>query len=125
MGDQSIIGSKVHGHMGVLGDGHDGRELDGQPCRLLEVGHGEDLEAAGGDQHLFKKTFVFFSFTRPKPAFGRQGLDWDRWARIQFSQVHFGAKLDSTALLWSRHSRGVQLTSFDPKDVTSPTGISN
>ena len=25
--------------------------------------------------------------TRPKPAFGRQGLDWDRWARIQFSQV--------------------------------------
>ena len=22
--------------------------------------------------------------TRPKPAYGRQGLDWDRWARIQF-----------------------------------------
>ena len=33
--------------------------------------------------------------TRPKPAYGRQGLDWDRWARIQFSQVHFGAKLTS------------------------------
>ena len=32
-----------------------------------------------------------FKMTRPKPAFGRQGLDWDRWARIQFSQVHFGA----------------------------------
>ena len=47
-----------------------------------------------------------FSETRPKPAFGRQGLDSDRWARIQFSQVHFGAKLDSrggpTDLLWSK-----------------------
>ena len=30
-----------------------------------------------------------FEHTRPKPAFGRQGLDSDRWARIQFSQVHF------------------------------------
>ena len=54
---------------------------------------------------------IFFK-TRPKPAYGRQGLDWDRWARIQFSQVHFGAKLDSTDLLWC-------------KNVTSPTGGSN
>ena len=54
---------------------------------------------------------TFFQ-TRPKPAYGRQGLDWDRWARIQFSQVHFGAKLDSTDLLWC-------------KNVTSPTGESN
>ena len=54
----------------------------------------------------------FFNTTRPKPAYGRQGLDWDRWARIQFSQVHFGAKLDSTDLLWC-------------KNVTSPTGGSN
>ena len=53
-----------------------------------------------------------FKKTRPKPAYGRQGLDWDRWARIQFSQVHFGAKLDSTDLLWC-------------KNVTSPTGGSN
>ena len=30
-----------------------------------------------------------FCQTRPKPAYGRQGLDSDRWARIQFSQVHF------------------------------------
>ena len=50
--------------------------------------------------------------TRPKPAYGRQGLDWNCWARIQFSQVHFGAKLDSTDLLWC-------------KNVTSPTGGSN
>ena len=35
--------------------------------------------------------YVFFIRTRPKPAYGRQGLDCDRWARIQFSQVHFGA----------------------------------
>ena len=55
---------------------------------------------------------VFLMTTRPKPAYGRQGLDWDRWARIQFSQVHFGAKLDSTDLLWC-------------KNVTSPTGGSN
>ena len=25
---------------------------------------------------------AFFIKTRPKPAYGRQGLDWDRWARI-------------------------------------------
>ena len=59
-----------------------------------------------------------FCTTRPKPAFGRQGLDSDRWARIQFSQVHFGAKTsryqqgDPTDLLWC-------------KNVTSPTGGSN
>ena len=40
--------------------------------------------------------------TRPKPAYGRQGLDWDRRARIHFGQVH-----------------------FDPKNVTSLTGGSN
>ena len=35
------------------------------------------------------KTAVLLDFvqTRPKPAYGRQGLDWDCWARIQFSQV--------------------------------------
>ena len=63
-----------------------------------------------------------FTSTRPKPAFGRQGLDWDCWARIQFSQVHFGAKLDSTDLHWSkkRHvtNTGPQPTSIDPKNVT-------
>ena len=64
VGDQSIIGSKVHGHMGVLGDGHDGRELDGQPGSLLEVGDGEDLETAGGDQHLFKKQSLAKSIFR-------------------------------------------------------------
>ena len=59
-----------------------------------------------------------FINTRPKPAYGRQGLDSDRWARIQFSQVHFGAKTsrnqqgDPTDLLWC-------------KNVTSPTGGSN
>ena len=71
---------------------------------------------------LTKLQLQTFVQTRPKPAYGRQGLDWDRWVRIQFSQVHFGAKLDSTDLLWSRHSRGVQLTSFGPKNVTSLTG---
>ena len=31
-----------------------------------------------------------FCYTRPKPAYGRQGLGWDRQARIQFRQVQFG-----------------------------------
>ena len=62
--------------------------------------------------NIYKLYVISFIYTRPKPAYGRQGLDWDRWARIQFSQVHFGAKLDSTDLLWC-------------KNVTSPTGGSN
>ena len=33
---------------------------------------------------------AFFIATRPKPAYGRQGLGWDRQARIQFRQVQFG-----------------------------------
>ena len=28
--------------------------------------------------------------TRPKPAYGRQGLEWDRRVRIQLRQEHFG-----------------------------------
>ena len=28
--------------------------------------------------------------TRPKPAYGRQGLEWDRRVRIQLRRVHFG-----------------------------------
>ena len=76
-----------------------------------------------------------FEHTRPKPAFGRQGLDSDRWARIQFSQVHFGAKTsrnqqgDPTDLLWCKKRYvthgGVQLTSFGAKNVTLLTGGSN
>ena len=31
-----------------------------------------------------------FVVTRPKPAYGRQGLQWDRWVRIQFRRVHSG-----------------------------------
>ena len=31
-----------------------------------------------------------FHKTRPKPAYGRQGLEWDCQVRIQFRQVHFG-----------------------------------
>ena len=30
----------------------------------------------------FMKLVRLFVQTRPKPAYGRQGLDWDRWARI-------------------------------------------
>ena len=31
-----------------------------------------------------------FHKTRPKPAYGWQGLEWDCQVRIQFRQVHFG-----------------------------------
>ena len=33
-------------------------------------------------------TTIFF--TRPKPAYGRQGLEWDLRVRIQSRRVHFG-----------------------------------
>ena len=69
-----------------------------------------------------KKVSVMFLFTRPKPAYGQQGLDWDRWARIQFGQVLLVQKRHVTGDVTDR---GIPLTSFDPKDVTSPTGISN
>ena len=39
-------------------------------------------------QRRKKHNLVRFCKTRPKPAYGRQGLDSDRWARIQFSQKH-------------------------------------
>ena len=45
---------------------------------------------------------IRFYTTRPKPA--RQGLDWDRRARIQFGQVHFGvfstSRSETLALWW-------------------------
>ena len=48
-------------------------------------------------QPFTKTTVVTFLFsieiflqTRPKPAYGRQGLGWDRQAMIQFRQVQFG-----------------------------------
>ena len=73
------------------------------------------------DSHRIVSTYQYCAkTTRPKPAYGRQGLDSDRWARIQFSQVHFGAKTSRnqqggpTDLLWSKKRDvthgGVQLT---------------
>ena len=80
-----------------------------------------------------------FTETRPKPAYSRQGLDSDRWARIQFSQVYFGAKTwkpwkptkkhEKTMKLrwkpckptknhekpWNHLEKPIQLTSIDPK----------
>ena len=52
-------------------------------------------------------------YTRPKPAYGRQGLGWDRQARIQFRQVQFG--MDT---LWEYiTNKGPQLTSFGAKTL--------
>ena len=33
---------------------------------------------------------VIICHTRPKPAYGRQGLGWDPQATTQFGRVHFG-----------------------------------
>ena len=59
------------------------------------------LGSGSGIVHIMVLRLILWSFcvTRPKPAYGRQGLDSDRWARIQFSQVHFGPK---TLLLLTR-----------------------
>ena len=68
-----------------------------QPAHLYEAAaHHEEGHQVGQHkvgQIVAESGFLVKVFlkTRPKPAFGRQGLDWDRWARIQFSQVHFGA----------------------------------
>ena len=57
---------------------------------------------------------IIIIITRPQPAYGRQGLDSDPWARIQFKYI----------LVQKRHvtNRGIdagpQLTSFDQKNVT-------
>ena len=73
----------------------------------------------------------YFKNTRPKPAYGRQGLDWDSRARIQFSQVQTWRyqQRDPTDLLWCKNvtvtHRGVQLTSFDAKTWSLLTGGSN
>ena len=69
-----------------------------------------------------------FVTTRPKSPYGRQGLagSWGKdsvW-RVQFLLSSFGAQL-----VWSKKhyvtDREIQLTSFDPKNVTLPTGGSN
>ena len=49
--------------------------------------------------------------TRPKAAYGRQGLDWI--VPPGYSFVVFST------------NRGIQLTTFDPKNVTSLIGGSN
>ena len=44
----------------------------------------------GGQLSKIIKTCPLFYMTRPKPAYGRQGLGWHLRARIRFRQVHFG-----------------------------------
>ena len=63
-------------------------------------------------KHIFDPLKILFD-TRPKPAYGRQGLGWDRQARIQFRQVQFG--MDT---LWEYiTNKGPQLTSFGAKTL--------
>ena len=71
-------------------------------------------------------TITTFWYTRPKPAYGRQGLDWFVGPGYNFVVFSTGR---SNWPLWSKKlhvtDRGVQLTSFDPKNVTLPKGGSN
>ena len=70
------------------------------------------------------KKMLSFCTTRPKPAYGRQGLDWIVRPGYSFG-VFSTSRSEPLVLNWvddpktSRH-RGSQLTSFDPKkrDVT-------
>ena len=70
-----------------------------------------------------KKSVEPFLQTRPKPAYGRQGLDWIIGPGYSF------VVFSTTDLLWSKKRHvthgGVQLTSFGPKNVTLLTGGSN
>ena len=72
--------------------------------------------------HIAMELNVFlkaFTCTRPKPAYGRQGLDWIIGPGYSF------VVFSTTDLLWSKKRHvthgGVQLTSFGPKNVTSLT----
>ena len=51
-------------------------------CELSNTSEGVYL------YHIF--SYLSFNRTRPKPAYGRQGLEWDRRVRIQLRRVHFG-----------------------------------
>ena len=48
---------------------------------------------------------VIICHTRPKPAYGRQGLGWDPQATTQFGRVHFGV-FQLTRRLLFRFSQG-------------------
>ena len=87
------------------GGGGEGWYNNQHCCHFYHTGADEKVWG-GGDEgwslslSLSSLTLSFF-ITRPKSAYGRQGLDWDCRARIQFGQVHFGAKT-------SRHQQGIQ-----------------
>ena len=45
------------------------------------------VQSLTGDGKIIQVSFLS---TRPKPAYGRQGLEWDRRVRIQLRRLHFG-----------------------------------
>ena len=70
---------------------------------------------------------VIIITTRPKPAYGRQGLDWIVGPGYSFVVFSTNREIQLTSLIQktTRHRQGVQLTSFDPKNVSLPKGGSN
>ena len=57
------------------------------------------------EQLLAKSTLTRqFWDTRPKPAYGRQGIGWDRGAMIQLRRVHFGVAMFWENLYFLRYS---------------------
>ena len=67
----------------------------------------------------------YFIETRPKPAYGRQGLDWDQVIKKRYI-THRGVQLTCfDAKNVTVTHRGVQLTCFDAKNVTVTHGGAN
>ena len=60
-------------------------------CVDFRDGHGTELtHFLSLMTHFEEGALSLFGPTRPKPAYGRQGLEGDRWVRIQLRRVHFG-----------------------------------
>ena len=53
-------------------------------------------------------TIILIIITRPKPAYGRQGLGWDRETGIQFGRVHFGVFSMHVSLCASDAQLGIE-----------------
>ena len=67
------------------------------------------------------ESWTKFDRTRPKPAFGRQGLDWDRWARIQFPWNHLKKTMETNQKPWNNGNQPKWLVSHGSRLVTWQT----
>ena len=68
-------------------------------------------------KHVIVLLILVIINTRPKPAYGRQGLDWFVGPGYSFVVFSTNREIQLTSLIQKSNvtNRGVQLTSFDPK----------